>query len=203
VRAYLGLGANLGDAPRTMADAVRAVAALPGVRLVGVSPLYATRPVGPQDQAEFRNAAVAVDVPTGPDPGSGALALLIALKRLERAFGRQPRERWGPREIDLDLLLFGQHRLIIERPPDGLSVDAAADLGRRPDRTVLIVPHPEAAARLFVLAPLADLAPDLAPPDWGETVAEARARRESAEGADAVWRVGAWQPETWSWQTRS
>ena len=120
----------------------------PGCGLRGVSRLYATEPVGVTDQPEFRNAVVALDVPAGPDPATGASALLIALKGLERAFGRQERERWGPREVDLDLLVFGRHRVDVERPPAGRSDDPAkASLP-------LVVPHVEARRRLFVLAPL-------------------------------------------------
>ncbi|HET7026858.1 MAG TPA: 2-amino-4-hydroxy-6-hydroxymethyldihydropteridine diphosphokinase [Candidatus Limnocylindrales bacterium] len=200
VRAYVGLGANLGEAATTLAHAVAALNVLPGARVTEVSALYATRPVGVEDQPEFRNAVVAIDVPGGADPAAAAIALLVALKRLERAFGRRPHERWAARELDLDLLLFGPHRLVVERPPDGLSVDAAADLGRRPDRRILVVPHPEAADRLFVLAPLADLAPALTPPGWSETVGQARDRRERAEGADAVRRVATWDPVSSSWQ---
>src|SRR3972149_8424 len=76
VRAYVGLGSNLGDSAATLAAAVRALGALPGVRPRGVSRLYATRPVGVNDQPGFRNAAVALDVPAGPDPATGAIALL-------------------------------------------------------------------------------------------------------------------------------
>ena len=122
VRAYVGLGANLGDAEATLAAAIRAVAALPGVRLAGVSRLYETRPVGVRDQPSFRNAVVALDVPAGPDPRTGALALLVALKGLERAFGRRERRRWGPRELELDLLVFGRHRLAVPPPPGGLEL---------------------------------------------------------------------------------
>ena len=192
VRAYVGLGANVGEAATTLAAGVRALAALPGARLRGVSRLYATRPVGVVDQPDFRNAVVALDVPAGPDPASGALALLVALKRLERAFGRHERERWGPRELDLDLLVFGRARLEIERPPEGLPLS----LGKA-DR-LLIVPHREAAERLFVLAPLGDLVPGLVPPGWGETVASARARREEIEGPAAVRPVGRWTGEGWA-----
>lgn len=185
-----------------MRKAVVALASLPGVHLVNVSDLYATRPVGgPADQPEFRNAVAALDVPAGPDPTSGAVALLVALKRLERAFGRRPRERWGPRELDLDLLVFGRARLVVDRPPAGLSVDAAAGLGQRPDRRILVVPHPEAASRLFVLAPLSDVAPRLVPPGWSETVASARRRRESVEGPDAVRRVGRWDAARAAWRS--
>ena len=191
VRAYVGLGANVGDARRTLVAAVHALAALPDARLVAVSRLYVTRPVGVADQPEFHNAVVALDVPAGPDPERGALALLVALKGIERAFGRQRRGRWGPRELDLDLLLFGDARISVERPPDGVSLDA----GHR-DR-LLVVPHPEARDRLFVLAPLADLAPDLVPPGWDEAVAIARDRRLVAEGPGAVQIVGEWAGEAW------
>ena len=191
VRAYIGLGANVGDPEATLAAAVRALAVLPGVRLRGVSRLYATEPVGVKDQPEFRNAVVALDVPAGPDPATGASALLVALKGLERAFGRQERERWGPREVDLDLLVFGRHRVDVERPPAGRSDDPAkASLP-------LVVPHVEARRRLFVLAPLADLAPGLVPPGWGETVATAANRQRRREGRDAARPIATWTGDGW------
>jgi 2-amino-4-hydroxy-6-hydroxymethyldihydropteridine diphosphokinase len=191
VRAYIGIGANVGDAPETLAAAIHALGALPGARLRGVSRLYVTRPVGVLDQPEFHNAVVALDVPAGPDPDAGATALLVALKGLERAFGRQPRERWGPREVDLDLLVFGRHRIEVDRPPAGRSDDPAkADLP-------LTVPHREAQGRLFVLAPLADLAPGLVPPGWRESVASAAARRRRDEGDDAVRAVATWEDGRW------
>lgn len=194
VRAYVGLGANLGDAAATLAAGVQALAALPGARLVGVSRLYQTAPVGVVDQPDFRNAAVALDVPAGPDPETGALALLVALKGLERAFGRRERERWGPRELDLDLLVFGRHAIRAERPPAARSDDPA-----RPAVQWLEVPHASARERLFVLAPLADLAPGLRPPGWGESVASARARAEAAEGPDAVRPIARWNAAAGAW----
>ncbi|MGH2467579.1 MAG: 2-amino-4-hydroxy-6-hydroxymethyldihydropteridine diphosphokinase, partial [Candidatus Limnocylindrales bacterium] len=114
MRAYIGLGANLGDVPATLAAAVGALAALPGVRLRGVSSLSRSRPVGVLDQPDFHDAVVALDVPRGPDPAAGALALLTALKGLERAFGRRQRRPWGERELDLDLLVFGRHHIVVE-----------------------------------------------------------------------------------------
>jgi 2-amino-4-hydroxy-6-hydroxymethyldihydropteridine diphosphokinase len=194
VRAYLGLGANLGDAPATLTAAVHALAALPGARLRAVSRLYASRPVGIQDQPDFHNAAVALDVPAGPDPQTGSMALLIALKDIERAFGRRERQRWGPRELDLDLLLFGRHRLRVERPPAARSNDGE---GNAPQW--LEVPHPLARERLFVLAPLADLAPRLRPPGWGEAVDSVRRRREAEETDQAVWVVASWDPAEGVW----
>jgi 2-amino-4-hydroxy-6-hydroxymethyldihydropteridine diphosphokinase len=163
----------VGDRGETLSRAVRALAALPGVRLRAVSPGYLTRPVGVTDQPDFLNAVAALDVPAGPDPETGALALLSALKQLEVALGRRQRERWGPRELDLDLLLFGRHQINVQRP----------------DGRWLQVPHPQARNRLFVLAPLADLVPDLRPPGWHETVATAKRRQEEVEGPEAVRRA--------------
>jgi 2-amino-4-hydroxy-6-hydroxymethyldihydropteridine diphosphokinase len=191
VRAYIGLGANVGDPAGTLAAAVHALAALPGARLRGVSRLYATDPVGVTDQPEFRNAVVALEVPAGPDAAAGASALLVALKGLERSFGRQQRERWGAREVDLDLLVFGRHLISAERPPEGRSDDPAKAA------LPLVVPHIEARHRLFVLAPLSDLARRLSPPGWGETVSTAADRQRSLEGPDAARPIASWDGEGW------
>ena len=191
MRGYIGLGANVGDPAATIAAGIQALAVLPGATLRGVSRLYATEPVGVVDQPEFRNAVVAIDVPRGPDPATGALALLVALKRLEAAFGRREGVRWGPRELDLDLLVFGRHRIDVERPPEARSTDPS-----RP--TDLVVPHRLAGERLFVLAPLADLAPRLVPPGWTQTVETARRRREAAEGQEAVRPIAAWAGGGWT-----
>jgi 2-amino-4-hydroxy-6-hydroxymethyldihydropteridine diphosphokinase len=195
VRAYVGLGANIGDARRTLTQAVAALAAMPGARLRGVSRLYQTRPVGVTDQPDFLNAAVALDVPAGPDPATGATALLVALKHLERAFGRQRRGRWEQRELDLDLLLFGRNRLAIERPPAGAPLSAALDPGAA--ARLLEVPHPALAERLFVLAPLDDLGPRLVPPGLHRSVRTLRREREAIEGADAVRPIGTWRDAAW------
>ncbi len=215
VRAYIGLGANIGDAVGTLVAGVHALSALPGVRLAGVSRLYATAPVGVVDQPEFRNAVVALDVPAGPDPVTGALALLVALKGLERAFGRRDGPRWGPRALDLDVLVFGRHRVRVERPAEARSEDparaaetarAAADMLRFGDGSAgpaaqwwLTVPHPSARERLFVLAPLADLAPGLRPPGWRETVATARRRAEQRAGPGAARPIGRWNAAAGAW----
>jgi 2-amino-4-hydroxy-6-hydroxymethyldihydropteridine diphosphokinase len=192
--AYIGLGANVGAARVAMVQAVAALAAQPQCSLEAVSPLYRTRPVGPVVQSDFLNAAAALRVPGRDEPTQGAMQLLVALKQIEGVVGRQERERWGPREIDLDLLLFGNHQLRVER-------DAAAR-SEDPTRTAvqwLEVPHPSASERLFVLAPLADLAPRLEPPGWGLSVAAARDRALEAEGLDAVCTIGAWDPAGGEW----
>jgi len=190
----VGLGANLGDAAGTLVAGIHALAALPAARLVGVSRLYATKPVGVTDQPDYRNAVVALDVPAGPDPATGALALLLALKAIERAFGRQARERWGPRELDLDILVFGRHAIRVERPPAARGEDPA-----KPAVQWLHVPHASARERLFVLAPLADLAPGLRPPGWAESVVTARTRAEAREGTDAARPVARWDVPAGTW----
>jgi 2-amino-4-hydroxy-6-hydroxymethyldihydropteridine diphosphokinase len=196
VRAYIGLGANVGDARTTLTDAVAALAAMPGARLRGVSRLFRTKPVGVTDQPDFLNAAVAMDVPAGPDPATGATNLLVALKDLEREFGRRKRRRWGPRELDLDLLLFGRHRLAIERPPEGAPLSAAIDPGAAV--RLLEVPHASMRDRLFVLAPLADLAPGLVPPGWRETIRSARDAAATFEGSSAAQPIGRWDATAWT-----
>jgi 2-amino-4-hydroxy-6-hydroxymethyldihydropteridine diphosphokinase len=223
VRAYIGLGANVGDARATLTAAVHALAALPGARLAGVSRLYLTAPVEVTDQPDFHNAVVGLDVPAGrggalagggrsaagtagvagsgdaamPETArrvpTGPIALLLALKSIERAFGRQERYRYGPRELDLDLLLFGDERVLVERPEAGRSPDPAKAT------RLLEIPHPDAGRRLFVLAPLSDLAPDLVPPGWTESVEQARARRESIEGTSAVRPIAPWDSAAGEW----
>ena len=195
VRAYIGLGANVGDARRTLAEAVVALAALPGARLRGVSRLYRTRPVGVTDQPDFLNAVVALDVRAGSDAAAGATELLVQLKRLERDLGRRRRRRWGPRELDLDLLLYGRASLAIERPPEGAPLSADIDPGA--SARLLEVPHPSMSERLFVLAPLSDLARGLVPPGWHVTVGTAARRRAAAEGPGAVLPVGTWAGDRW------
>lgn len=197
VRAYIGLGANVGDARRTLTDAVAALARVPGTEVVGVSRLYRTKPVGVTDQRDFLNAVVALDVDEGATPEAGAIDLLVALKDLERGFGRQQRGRWQERELDLDLLLFGPHRIAVERPSAAQPAAAAIDPGAA--ARLLEVPHPQMRERLFVLAPLADLAPELVPPGWPETVEAVRDRRLEVEGPDAVRAIGTWSDDEHEW----
>jgi 2-amino-4-hydroxy-6-hydroxymethyldihydropteridine diphosphokinase len=134
-RAYVGVGANLGDRAATIEAAV---AALPGV--VAVSELRETDPVGVVDQPRFLNGAAALDTTLS------ARELLDVLLAIERDLGRERRVRWGPRTIDLDLLLYGGET--IEEPG-------------------LTVPHPRLHERRFALEPLLDLDPELAIPGRG------------------------------------
>jgi 2-amino-4-hydroxy-6-hydroxymethyldihydropteridine diphosphokinase len=199
VRVYVGLGANVGDARATLRDAVAALAAMPGARLTGVSRLYRTKPVGVLDQPDFLNAVVGLELTPHASASvvDGATLLLVQLKDLEREFGRQKRRRWGPRELDLDLLVYGDARLSMERPPAGIPLSAAID--PRAATRLLVVPHPTMAERLFVLAPLADLAPGLIPPGWTRPVDE-QARRLAALEPDAVVAVGRWDGARRDWR---
>lgn len=132
--AYLGLGSNVGDRLAHLQFAVDGLAERAG-RVVAVSPVYETEPVGGPPQGDYLNAVVAVDTVLG------ARDLLMAAKDLEREAGRDPAgERWGPRPLDIDVLLVGDERC------------------NEPD---LVVPHPRIHQRAFVLAPLADIARDL------------------------------------------
>ena len=143
--AYLGLGSNLGDRAGHLAAAVERIARLPGVRMARVSRIWETEPVGGPAQGDYLNAVAEVETDLAPD------ALLAALLAVERELGRERRERWGPRTIDLDLLLAG---------------DGVVETGG------LVLPHPRLAERRFVLEPLAELAPGLRHPVAGVTVAE-------------------------------
>lgn len=140
-RAYIGLGANLGDRERTLRLAVDRLGQREAVEVVAVSELRETEPVGVVDQPRFLNGAVAVDTALTPR------ALLDVLLEVERGLGRvRDGERWGPRTVDLDLLLYGD--LSVEEP--GLSV-----------------PHPHLHERRFALEPLAELDPELEVPGRG------------------------------------
>jgi len=141
--AYIGLGSNLQDPAGQLARAVAELAGLPGTILQAQSPFYASRPVGPQDQPDFVNGAVLVTTTLS------AHELLDHLQAIEQAHGRERRQHWGPRTLDLDLLVFG----------DTLIQD---------DR--LTVPHAELANREFVLQPLVDLNPDLTLPDGRKVI---------------------------------
>jgi len=198
VLAYIGLGANVGEPREALERAVSALAELPGCALAGVSRLYRTRPVGPVEQGHYLNAVVALRVPAGATPVAGAMSLLVALKGLERTMGRVRRERWGSREIDLDLLLFGEAEIHVERERSARSDD--------PDRDEvqwLDVPHASAAERSFVLAPLADLAPRLVPPGWTANVDATRKRAAAAEGPDAVEPLAEWDYRRARWRDLS
>jgi 2-amino-4-hydroxy-6-hydroxymethyldihydropteridine diphosphokinase len=141
VRAYIGLGSNLGDRPRMLREALARLAAEAGIRVAAVSTFRETDPVGFLDQPRFLNAAAELETTLTP---SGLLSRLLAV---ERALGRtREGRRFGPRTIDLDLLVYGDR--IVDEPD-------------------LTVPHPRLHERVFVLEPLAELDPGLVVPGRG------------------------------------
>lgn len=144
-RVYVGMGSNLAEPLRQLQSAIEAMRAIPATRVEAVSPFYISDPLGPADQPRYVNAVAALDTELAP------LALLDALQAIELEQGRVRKdERWGPRTLDLDILLFGERRL---------------------DEPRLTVPHYHMHARAFVLYPLADLAPQLRLPD-GRSLSE-------------------------------
>jgi 2-amino-4-hydroxy-6-hydroxymethyldihydropteridine diphosphokinase len=144
--AYVGLGANIGDRRATLR---RAVAALGGLgRVSAASRLWESEPMYVTDQPAFLNAVVGVEI-----AASGPEEIVHQLQRIERDLGRTPSRRFGPRAIDLDLLLIAGSPVV--------SHDAD-----------VVVPHPRLAERRFALAPLAELAPDEIEPRSGRTIAD-------------------------------
>ncbi|RTR05482.1 2-amino-4-hydroxy-6-hydroxymethyldihydropteridine diphosphokinase [Halomonas nitroreducens] len=151
--AWIGLGSNL-DGPHDHVErALDELDALPLTRRRRASRRYASRPVGPADQPDFVNAVAELETRLSP------LALLDQLQALEQHHGRVRARRWGPRTLDLDLLLFDDRQLSTPR---------------------LTLPHPEMVRRAFVLVPLAELAPELRLPDgrWIEALAASLDRRD-------------------------
>ena len=141
---YLGLGSNIGDRQANLEAALAGLPAI-GVRVTRASPVYETEPVDFTDQRWFLNLVVEAETELFP------LQLLARLQRIERDLGRVRTVAKGPRTLDIDILLYGQ--AVIQRPD-------------------LEIPHPRMAERRFVLAPLADLAPDLRHPVTRKTVRE-------------------------------
>ncbi len=141
--AYIGFGSNIGDRLVHIQNAIQTLSKTEGITLQKISSLYKTDPVGYEAQAQFLNGVAAIHTTLSP------LSLLHTLKDIETAIGRKHRIRWGPREIDLDILIYG-------------------DLCLRTEK--LILPHPEMHLRSFVLVPLAEIAPDLVHPVFQESI---------------------------------
>ncbi len=153
MRALLSLGANLGDRKAHLAAALRLLQAHPAIELRAVSWCYETEPVGGVDQPPFLNLAAEIETALAP------LELLNAAKDIEERLGRVESVHWGPRDIDIDIVLCGDH--IIESAR-------------------LTVPHPEFRRRAFVLCPMTEIAPDAVDPVTGKTVAELAKAPEAA-----------------------
>lgn len=145
VRAFIGLGSNLGHREDLIERTITALAQTPGIVVRRRSGLYETEPVGISDQPWFVNAVVEIETDLSP------YELLAVCKQIERALGRQERVRYGPREIDLDILLYDD---MIVNEPD------------------LQIPHAQLHQRRFVLVPLAEIAPRAVHPILHQTVAQ-------------------------------
>ncbi|MBU9674671.1 2-amino-4-hydroxy-6-hydroxymethyldihydropteridine diphosphokinase [Planococcus sp. CP5-4] len=140
--AYLSLGSNLGDRKAQLQEAVRLLQANPAISNIEISSIYETAPVGYLDQGAFLNIAVRLETSLSP------LELLDACQEVEQTLRRERLVRWGPRTVDLDILLYGQEQLITEK---------------------LTIPHPRMYERAFVLVPLRELLPSLVIPAELET----------------------------------
>ncbi len=131
---YLGLGSNIDNPPVQLEAAVAALRRLPATHVQRISPLYVSKAWGKTDQPDFLNMVVEIDTALPP------ASLLRAIKQIEAAQGRTPGERWGPRPVDIDILLYDKQEI---------------------NTPTLVIPHPRMWERAFVVRPLADLAPDL------------------------------------------
>ncbi len=140
--AYIGIGSNLADPIDQVKTAISNLQSLPDSQLVSWSSLYASPPMGPQDQPDYINAVAEIET------ALTAHQLLNALQAIEQQQGRVRKRHWGERTLDLDVLLYGQNVIDDER---------------------LQIPHPGIALRAFVLYPLAEIAPNLKIPNAGET----------------------------------
>ncbi|MBE0581118.1 2-amino-4-hydroxy-6-hydroxymethyldihydropteridine diphosphokinase [Devosia sp.] len=141
-KAWLSLGANLGDPPAQLADAVRRIAAHPQITIIAQSSVLSTEPWGKTDQPDFANMAIGIDTTLKP------MELLDVLLGIEVAMGRVREEVWGPRLIDIDIIAYDQFEIRTPR---------------------LTLPHPYAHERSFVLVPLGEIAPEVN--DWVKATA--------------------------------
>ncbi len=153
--AYIGLGGNLGDVVATMSGALQQIDAHSDIKVVAVSPVYRTRPWGVEDQDWFHNACAKLETRMEP------IELLDECLKIERFFKRERRVRWGPRTLDLDIMVFGDRTINEER---------------------LSIPHPRITERAFVMKPLDDIAPEIEvqgkqPSQWLETLEDNNPQR--------------------------
>lgn len=152
---YLALGSNLGDRVDYLRRAITALLRRPRLRVKAVSPVYETKPIGLLDQPDYLNMVVQIETTFSP------LELLAVTQQIERELHRTRDVRWGPRTLDIDILIYGE------------------DVLKRPQLTI---PHPRMHERAFVLLPLNDLAPDLIVPSSGRTVTQLVEQVSGKEG---------------------
>ena len=157
--AYLGLGGNLGDRAAALREALTKLEAA-GIRITALSSVYETEPVGLRDQPCFLNMVCAIETDQTP------FDLLVTLQNIESAMGRVRTVRWGPRIIDLDILLYDEITL---------------------NTPYLTIPHPRMIERAFVLRPLAEISPDLIHPGMGLTI---ETLVQHLSGPERIYRIG-------------
>lgn len=168
IEAFVSCGSNLGDRSAHLSGALAALTAHHGIRVTATSSVYRTAPVDHLDQPDFLNAVIRLTTVLPP------LTLLRVLQHIETRHGRQRRTRWGPRTLDLDLLLHGRTR---------------CDTGE------LILPHPRMTRRAFVLVPLCELAPDLRHPGTGLTMRQHLQQLSPLQVVQRIGPLGAAPPE--------
>lgn len=152
-RVYLSIGSNVGLCAENLQEAIAALGRLEDTALLSQSALYETAPVGYEDQPDFLNAAVEIETALAP------LVLLNAVKAIETRMGRESAPKWGPRVIDIDIVLWGERQVSTE---------------------MLTIPHPDFRTRNFVLQPLAEIAPNVVDPESGKTIAELASAPEAS-----------------------
>ena len=163
VTAYVALGSNLENPGMQLQRAVDEIASVPGIELTGCSQLYLSDPVGPEDQPDYCNAVVKIETTLEP------LALLDAMQAIEQNHGRVRSVRWGPRTLDLDILLYGNQVIESER---------------------LTIPHYQMHVRNFVLCPLTDISPELVMPNG--TSLQALVKENGHKGLSVIAQTYPW-----------
>lgn len=157
--AYIGLGSNIGDKAGNILKALDILGQLNEIKITNVSSFYETEPIGYEDQDWFVNAVAQIETTLPPTE------LLGAFKKIEQTMGRKNIIRWGPREIDIDLLIYDQ--LCLDSPE-------------------LVIPHPRLHERAFVLGPLAEIAPELIHPILKKTIAELLSELQSQKAVNKI-----------------
>ncbi|KAB2328822.1 2-amino-4-hydroxy-6-hydroxymethyldihydropteridine diphosphokinase [Cytobacillus depressus] len=159
-KAYIGLGSNMGERAATLKEAIANIEAVPNIQVVNTSSIYETEPVGYEDQDRFLNMVIEVRTSLNP------FELLNTCLEIEKGLGRKRDIRWGPRTIDLDILLYNQESIISEK---------------------LTVPHPRIQERAFVIIPLLDIKPDFKLPTMEVSLQDVLKRIPDREGV-RIWK---------------
>jgi 2-amino-4-hydroxy-6-hydroxymethyldihydropteridine diphosphokinase len=159
-KAYIGLGTNIGDRELNLRDAISELEAMPENEIISISSIYETNPVGYLEQGKFLNMVICINTTFD------AQTLLVACMKIEQNLGRKREIRWGPRTIDLDILLYNQENIVTKN---------------------LIVPHPRMLERAFVVIPLAEIDKDIILPNMEKPIREIMDDIPEKEGVQ-IWK---------------